>query len=391
MRKNYLLIGGLAVILAFALFSHANEPDTGSGSATSQPRSVGGPAGQARPAPDAGAITPATFYTPKKLKPGERPPQFIVISFDGAGWHEKWNYWNSIARRVPLRFTGFLTGLYLLDEQHKGAYQGPGHSAGRTSLGSWNSAADVEQEVKDLNYAWRHGNEIGTHFNGHFCSDNRPGANDWTTDDWNNELDQFFRFVRDYRTIDALPQAQKLQFPADSITAERTPCLEGVPDQLYPALRRHGFSVDSSVTRRGLSWPTKNADGIWQMGMATFPLHGTDHFVTTMDYNFWYTQAGAQTESANEARQSSEQVENTYLDMYHAAYQGNRAPLILGNHFNSWNHNAYTDAVANFALKACGRPDTYCVPFRDVVRWMDVQDPATLAHLQGLAPELAAP
>src|SRR2546429_476545 len=57
---------------------------------------------------------PAGYFTPKKLKPGEKPPQFIVLSFDGAGWHEKWQFWQSIANRVPLRFTGFLTGLYLL-------------------------------------------------------------------------------------------------------------------------------------------------------------------------------------------------------------------------------------------------------------------------------------
>jgi hypothetical protein len=32
-------------------------------------------------------------------------------------------------------------------------------------------------------------------------------------------------------------------------------------------------------------------------------------------------------------------------------------------------------------LHTCGRPETECVPFRDLVAWLDVQRPATLARL----------
>lgn len=385
MRKSYLLTGTLAAILAFVFFSPTSSP--GEGKANSAHRVSGEQAGRSA----AKKITPDQFFTPRKLEPGQRPPQFVVLSFDGVGWHEKWQYWANIAKQVPLRFTGFLTGLYLLDAQHKTVYNAPGHGPGKSSLGAWNSPAEVTQEVRDLNAAWQHGDEIGTHYNGHFCSDNRPGANDWSTADWNSELDQFFTFVRDFHQLDQLPNAPKLQVPADSIHSERTPCLEGNPAQLFPALRDHGFTADSSVTRRGLSWPLKQ-DGIWQMGMATFPVHGTSHFVTTMDYNLWYAQENVSGDVAPEqSKKDSQQVLNTYLDMYHAAYQGNRAPLILGNHFESWNNNAYTSALGNFALKICGQPDTYCVPFRDVVRWMDVQDPATIAKLQALPPELHAP
>jgi len=386
-RKSYLITGTVAAILAFALFA----PGQGSGNERTS-KSAGTSRQQGdKSAPAAKKITPERFFTPTKLKPGQKPPQFIVVSFDGVGWHEKWQYWANIAKQVPLRFTGFLTGLYLLDEQHKMTYNAPEHGRGKTSLGSWNSSADVVQEIRDLNAAWQRGDEIGTHFNGHFCSDNPPGGNDWSTADWNSELDQFFSFLSGYAKIDDLPNAPKLQVPARSIRAERTPCLEGKPAQLFPALRGHGFDVDSSVTRRGLSWPVKQ-DGIWQMGMSTFPLHGTNHFVTTMDYNMWYTQENVSTSvPPAQSKRDGDQVLNTYLDMYHAAYQGNRAPLILGNHFESWNNNAYTTALGKFALQVCGQPDTYCVPFRDVVSWMSVQSPATIARLQSQTPELNAP
>src|SRR5262245_61333200 len=58
--------------------------------------------------PEAGVPLPDGFV-PRRLKPGERPPQFVVVSFDGVGWHEEWQHWMDVAARVPFRFTGFLS------------------------------------------------------------------------------------------------------------------------------------------------------------------------------------------------------------------------------------------------------------------------------------------
>ncbi len=393
---------GLAVVVAALSVAAACSQGTGKSSqaggspgklkATSSPGTGQGQKTKKPTAPSApNPADPNAFFTPKKLAPGAKPPQFVVLSFDGVGWQQKWQFWHNVAKQVPLRFTGFLSGLYLIDEAHKDIYKGPGHLRGHSSLGTFNTPAEVQQEVKDLNYAWSVGDEIGTHFLGHFCSDNPPGGNDWSIADWNNELDQFFGILKNYKTDDQLPSAPTLKVPSDTIRGERTPCLEGHPEDLYPALRAHNFSYDSSFTRRGLYWPVKQ-DGIWAMGMPEFPMAGTNHFQITMDYNFWYSQEQVSTTvSAAKAAQDSKQVEQTYTNMYDAAFQGNRAPLILGNHFESWNHNAYTLALAAFAKKTCGKPDTYCVPFRDVVRWMEKQSPATMKRLQALPPELGPP
>ena len=244
----------------------------------------------------------------------------MVVSFDGAGWHEKWQYWQGIAGQVPFHFTGFLTGLYLLTDATKDNYQGPGHGAGKTSLGSWNSAADTRQEILDLNDAYQRGDEIGTHFNGHFCDDNPPGAFEWNHADWNNELDQFFHFLTDYQTINAGDNLAKLDFGPSEIRGERTPCLEGNAEDLFPALIDHHMVYDSSFTRRGISWPKKSPQyKIWQMGMAEFPIHGTTppHFQITMDYNFWFTQENASsTVDPAKSAQDAAQVQATYQDMY---------------------------------------------------------------------------
>ncbi len=343
-------------------------------------------------------------FVPKKLKAGEHPPQFIVVSFDGVGWDEKWQYWFGIAKKVPFRFTGFLSGTYLLSDQTKTDYHPPFYDPGTSEI-NWNTAADLPVEINNINTALATGNEIGTHFNGHFCQGAGlpSGGNNWTTADWNTELDQFFSMLKNYRSNNDLPASDKLNLVAADIKGERTPCLEGTQEDLFPALQSHNMIYDSSFTKRGISWPTQSPTyKIWQIGMAEYPIHGTlgpgspvdaakrdQHVQITMDYNFWYSQENASSDvSAEQSKLDSQQVVDTYTDMYNDAYNGNRAPLILGNHFNQWNNNAYSDAIGNFVLQTCGKPNTECVPFQDLIAWMKVQDPARLAQLQAQQPEM---
>ncbi len=386
---------------AITITSNVFVSPTGPGS-TSEPTSQGStPATTAtrqppvRPTATSGVVVPGALpdgFVPKKLKPGEKAPQFIVVSFDGVGWHEKWQYWFGIMKKVPFHFTAFLSGTYMLSADTKDKYQGPGHGVGRSSI-SWNLPSDLPVEISDLNRSLAAGNEVGTHFNGHFCSDNPPGGNDWNTFDWNKELDQFFSLVKNVNVNNNLPPSVKLNLDPKEVKGERTPCLEGHAQDLFPALRAHGMTYDSSFTRRGIAWPTQSTDNkIWQIGMAEFPVHGTNHFQITMDYNFYYAQRNASSTGVtpDQSAMDSAQVQATYQDMYNATYNGDRAPLILGNHFNAWNNNAYTNAIGNFVLANCGKPDTYCVPFRDVIAWMNMQDPARLAQLQAQDPELQA-
>ncbi len=353
--------------------------------------------------PGAGPTQPDGFV-PRKLKAGEKPPQFVVVSFDGVGWHEKWQYWFGIMQKVPFHFTGFLSGTYMLSDQTKDKYHGPGHGVGKSSI-SWNTPTDLPVEIADLNKSLAAGNEVGTHFNGHFCSDNPPGGFDWNTADWNNELDQFFSLVKNVDANNNI--TDKLNLDPNEVKGERTPCLEGHAEDLFPALTAHHMTYDSSFTKHGISWPVQSkTNKIWQIGMAEFPIHGTlpagspvdanqrtNHFQITMDYNFYYSQRGASSNGVSQADSAADsaQVLATYKDMYAASLNGNRAPLILGNHFNEWNNNAYSDAIGNFVLQTCGKPDTYCVPFRDLIAWMQVQDPARLAQLQAESPEVSAP
>ncbi|SDB95794.1 hypothetical protein SAMN05216410_1149 [Sanguibacter gelidistatuariae] len=335
------------------------------------------------PTPPPAPARAATNVPMTKLAPGEMPPQFVIFSFDGVGWHERWTEFSEAAAQVDARFTGFLTGIYLLTDDQRGAYTGPGHTSGKASVGFGGSADDVTTLVGDLNTAYLAGHEIGTHYNGHFCADNAPGGGAWSTADWNSELDQFFTFWDDWQTIDSLPDAPALQVPRSSVTGGRTPCLEGDWGQIAPAWAAHGQTYDSSIPGNGMAWP-KQENGLWEFRMQSTqsPTLGN---VMAMDYNFWYKFNKATNEPAR-ATEIHDAVLGTYRHMYEAVSTGNRAPMLVANHFNQWSGNAFNPAARDFMLEVCGQPGTICATYQDVIAWMELQDPAVLAELQGRAP-----
>ncbi len=334
---------------------------------------------------------PATNVPMTKLEPGDTPPQFIIFSFDGAGSHQRWNEFMSVADESNSRFTGFLSGIYLLGDEGKyaGAYTGPGHKTGAAAIGYGGPESEIVTEVNDLNTAYLKGHEIGTHYNGHFCDDAPPGGNQWTTADWNDELDQFYTFVKNWKTINGYTDAPDLIVPPETIKGGRTPCLTGKLDTLIPAWKAHGMTYDSSMPapRNGIYWPQK-VDGIWEFYMPQVYSPGFEGMTTAMDYNFWAKFNGARDEpdTAPELRSI---VKGTYEFMFDQAYNGNRAPILIANHFNKWNGDSFNPPAMDFMKEKCGQPDVYCATYQDVIAWMELQDPAVLQELLDRAPVAA--
>ncbi|MTD16957.1 polysaccharide deacetylase [Nakamurella sp. YIM 132087] len=316
-----------------------------------------------------------------KLKPGDTPPQFIIFSFDGAGSHEKWQEFMAAAEKTDSRFNGFLTGLYLLTDENADRYTGPGHAQGSSSVGFGGTGEEVATLIEDLNEAYSRGHEIGTHYNGHFCSGAEPSGSVWTTADWNNELDQFFGFLENYKQNNPGVTLPDLTVPLDTIKGGRTQCLEGIWQQLVPAWKEHGFTYDSSMNSptSGISWPVLR-DGIWEFYMPYVYSPGFDGMVINMDYNMWVKYNGGANEPGTEA-DLRQKVYETYQFLYDEAYAGNRAPILVANHFNNWNGNSFNPAVLQFMENYCGEPDTYCTTYSDVIAWMELQDPAVLDEI----------
>jgi hypothetical protein len=317
------------------------------------------------------------------LAPGERAPQFVIFSFDGAGSHDHWQRVMALAGNAEARVTGFLSGLYLVPDAEKARYRGPGHQAGKSSIGFGGSDADVATVVADLNEARARGHEIGTHYNGHFCAGSEPSVGTWTEAMWNSELDTFSGFV------EAAGRDRGLQLVPADIKGGRTPCLEGKWDRAYPAMRAHGLTYDSSRTSNGIAWPTDEG-GIREfwMPIVRVPALGGKR-VIMMDYNLWFSLNGARDQPERAAR-FTEATLDTYRAAYDAALAGNRAPLVIGNHFNTWSGGAFFAAVERFLPEVCVRPETVCATYSEVSAWMDLQAPEVLAGLRA-APNAQIP
>src|SRR6476469_6358327 len=306
----------------------------------------------------------------RRMRPGEKPPQFVLFSFDGAGSHDHWQRVLPIAQKANAPVTGFLSGLYLLPDHLRGGYHGPGHGAGRASISFGGTDADVATRIKDLNAALAAGHELGTHFNGHFCTGNEPSVAAWSKEDWVVELDQFFDILRD-------AAARGLRVPENEVRGGRTPCLEGNPDVFLPVLGERAMTFDTSLPSDGIAWPERR-DGIWEfwVPVVKVPALG-NRKVTLQDYNLWYALHDAQEDPARDAEFTAATLD-TYRAAYQAAYNTNRAPLTIGNHLNDWSGGAFSRATEQFMTEVCVRPNTVCATYSEVLDWMKLQDPAVL-------------
>jgi hypothetical protein len=330
------------------------------------------------PAPQGAQAVRATTAPPPpwlhKLAPGEHPPQFVLFSFDGVGSHEHWQRVLATAKPVNAHVTGFLSGTYLLPRERATDYTGPGHKPGASSIGFGGSADEVKTRIADLNAAIDAGHEIGTHYNGHFCKGMEPSVGVWSAEAWTNELDQFFLFLHN-------AAGQGLRVAGNMIKGGRTPCLEGRWDQLLPVLARRGMTYDGSQVSDGVAWPDRQ-NGVWEFWMPIIKVPGlNNHKVIMMDYNLWYTMNKAR-DDASRAAEFSKITLDTYRAAYQAALTGNRAPLVIGNHFNDWAGGAFSTAVEHFMTEVCGKPETVCATYSEVIQWMQQQDPAVLTALR---------
>ncbi|MDT0445387.1 polysaccharide deacetylase family protein [Streptomyces johnsoniae] len=304
-----------------------------------------------------------------RLASGEEPPQFVVFSWDGAGedGNRLFSHFRELGKKYDAHMTYFLSGVYLLPESRRTEYHPPGKAPGASDIGylrDENIAATLEQ----VRAAWLDGSEIGTHFNGHFCGPSGVGS--WTPEDWVSEVEQAKWMVKNWRTTTGFADLEPLPFDYDKeLIGGRTPCLEG-QDNLLAAAAGLGFRYDSSGN--GLQvWPQRR-EGVWDIPLQSVPVPGRSFETLSMDYNFMVNGAG------------EAEMRDGLLAAFDRAYDGNRAPLIIGNHFNDWNGGAYMRAIEAVIKELCPREDVQCVSFRQLVDWLDAQNPAVLERLRTL-------
>lgn len=383
-------------IIALALVAGmAGCSGTDSGSNTSGPGAANGAAGAKKKAPEAApksvyrligdGSTAFTGVQPKqpavrRLASGQKPPQFVVFSWDGAGEDSQrlFSHFRTVGKKYNANMTYFLSGVYLLPEAKRTQYDPPKHNVGSSDIG-FNDTKGIRDTLTQLRGAWQDGNEIGTHFNGHFCGKD-GGVGTWSVDEWKSEISQAKSFVKGWKTNDpALKGDNALPFDYDKeLIGGRTPCLEGQKN-MVEAARSMGFRYDSSGVNDQV-WPKKK-NGIWDLSMQLVPVPGREFETLSMDYNFMFNQSGTTQGDPDKQEYWGNQMRDGLLQAFDRAYDGNRAPLIIGNHFESWNGGTYMRAIEQTIKTVCPKEGVRCVSFKQLADWLDAQDPATLAKL----------
>ncbi|MFF9480961.1 hypothetical protein [Streptomyces sp. NPDC014733] len=323
---------------------------------------------------------------PERLEPGQTPPQFVIFSWDGAGevGNGLFPRFLQLARDHGAAMTFFLSGLYLLPESKKHLYLPPNNAPGASDIG-YLTDEHIKVTLRNVRQAWLDGHEIGTHFNGHFCSGSGTVKN-WTPDQWRSEIDQAVDFVTKWRTNTGFTDMEPLPFDyRKELVGGRTPCLLG-QENLLPTAEKLGWRYDASSPGGLQMWPRKKGN-IWDYPLQQIPFPGHTFEVLSMDYNILANQ------SKNSTRAPSanypgwrRQATDSYISGFQRAYETNRAPFFIGNHFEEWNGGLYMDAVEE-ALKHIANEqnkDVRMVSFRQFTDWLDAQDPAILAKLQAL-------
>ncbi|WP_405898383.1 hypothetical protein OG242_13350 [Streptomyces sp. NBC_00727] len=321
---------------------------------------------------------------PEPLEPGQKPPQFVIFSWDGAGevGNGLFPRFLELAREHDASMTFFLSGLYLLPESKKRLYRPPNNPVGASDIG-YLTDGHVRETLKNVRQAWLDGHEIGTHFNGHFCAGSGSVGN-WTPAQWQSEIDQAISFVTEWRTNTGWNDEESLPFDyRKELVGGRTPCLLG-QDNLLPTAKKLGWRYDASSPGGTQVWPSKR-QGVWDLPLQGIPFPGHTFEVLSMDYNILANQSQNSTKGMPSRYPGwREQATQSYLGGFKRAYETNRAPFYIGNHFEEWNGGIYMDAVEDALKHIAGKPDVRLVSFRQFVDWLDVQNPAVLAKLRTL-------
>jgi hypothetical protein len=142
-------------------------------------------------------------------------------------------------------------------------------------------------------------------------------------------------------------------------------------------LSRRGFRYDASRLAPLGSWPRREL-GLWSVPLLEIPFVGHTFPVVSMDYNFFANQTGGESGPASLEPKIERETYLSLRNAFRTSYLGNRAPVSLANHFETWNHWAYDRALARVVLESCRLPEVRCVSFRELVDWLDAQPPRRL-------------
>jgi hypothetical protein len=318
-----------------------------------------------------------SFFSPILLAE-DRPPQFVLISFDGSKSHNFWQESLNLAKQTNSNFSYFISGVYFLKSSDRNLYQGPHHKTGASDIGFGNNdPSDIQGRTQYVWNALEQKNDIGSHVNGHF------DGSKWSYDDWASEFKQFHRFVEEVFSLN--PDVQNKingnwrDTLHQAIKGFRAPLL-AVNGNMQQVLKDFNYQYDASQIAKSV-WPNKMKTGVWNLGLTYIQLAGSGKSTIAMDYNVFYGQCNGKFGAQNSSEcavispdllaQYEKQTYQSYINAFVKSYYGNRAPISIGHHFSLWNKGIYWKALQKTVYAICTQPEVKCITHKDMVSWLE--------------------
>lgn len=308
-----------------------------------------------------------------------RPPQFVILAFDGSYNLPFWKESRQFATDNSLKFTYFISGVYFIPNASKSGYDAPRNGAGKSAIGFGGTTDEIAERFEQLRLAASEGNEIASHANGHF------DGSSWTEENWNSEFDQFDKII--FQGIGVRAPAN-LGFGPRDVVGFRAPQLGHSPG-LFKTLPNKSYTYDTSKSGAANYWPEKKG-GVWNFPLAQLRIVGSGKATLSMDYNFYVADSRGESNPAGKETYKKQMVD-TYMKYFEANYFGNRAPIHIGHHFSKWNGGAYWEAMQAFAKRVCGQPEVKCGTYKELVSYMESHASQRVDLQAGNFPKSARP
>jgi hypothetical protein len=356
----------------------------------------------------------------KKRTPAEveRPPQFVLLAFDGSSsldmWRDTVNFASTVKTQdtnnneQTIKFSYFINPTYYTELKYKSVYKTPALNTASSCIGWASPAGSVLERVKATEKAFANKHEIGSHANSHCSADGTGGPSDplngktWTEDHWTSEFTQFNDLLFNVFSNNKItpPSDFVMRLTPNDIRGFRAPALAVTPG-LWPTLKKFNFLYDTSKIAGPNYWPEKMPWGGWNIPLAQIKIADSPKKTLSMDYNWFVFHSAAESLRTEEQCKLSEnkdkkwckagvyltperlaQMKNQVLDSYKYYfknnYYGNRGPVQIGHHFSTWNGGAYWTAFKEFAQFVCNKPEVKCVTTAEYATWLNSLDSAKL-------------
>ncbi len=325
----------------------------------------------------------ADNQTTNEIRYSTSTPQFVLLSIDGSKSLQMWKDTREFAKKMndenkPLHFTYFINAIYLLTEKNKDVYQSPRAERGESMIGYSESEEDVALRTQEIKDAYDEGNEIASHTAGHFL------GRHWSEEEWEREFASFEELISNVQENNSGVAVTDLSFLENEIVGFRAPEL-GVNNALYKILKDFNFSYDASGIALPDTQPKKDEFGIWHIPLNTIEVGVLNQPAISMDYSLWQLQSYGYNQVTKGTQlwdQYFNDVKNAYLVYFERNYKNGRAPVVIGNHFSLWNDGVYWEAMKSFAEEVCGKPEVYCVTFKEYVKYLNAKNTEPLVKIQ---------